>query len=106
MMAPIDEQTIAQLDMAAAETMLKGLNDCINLLEDTEPPSHHKDDHYYWYREFSDIWYDKKLVEKRISALLDQELDNYFKLDPMFCWSKEKACNILKLKLDREELIL
>ena len=105
MMDVIDEQSISQIGMDEAKALFKKLNACIEILESTEPPSHDRDDHYYWYREFSDIWHDTKLVEMRILALLDEELNNYFKQDPIHSWSKENACKLLNLQLDRDDII-
>ena len=96
MTAMIEEEDISHLNLENSLYVLENLNNYIHYLEQKEPPSYEKEDHYYWSMEFDDALYEKRLIIQRATFLLDKQLDDYFSEEFVWFWSKEAACKILR----------
>jgi hypothetical protein len=93
----IEEGEISHLNLEDAIYRLQDLENYIHNMESKEPPSYEKEDYYYWSMDINDALFERSLLIKRATLLLDKELEEYFNGEFVWFWSKEAACKLLRL---------
>ena len=96
MAAMIHETDISTLNLDDAIYSLQDVENYIQNMESKEPPNYEKEDYYYWSMDINDALFERSLLIKRATLLLDKELEEYFNGEFVWFWSKDAACKLLK----------
>jgi hypothetical protein len=68
----IEEVEISHLSLEDAIYRLQDLENYIQNMDLKEPPKYEKEDYYYWSLDINDAWFERSLLIKRATLLLDK----------------------------------